>query len=424
VSRPKLTVRMRLTLLYTCVFAAGGAILTAITYALVAALPITGNATTIQFPGGRDTSEVMVPDRQSFEPICQQALAAATVDERLREKCVIAYQIWSARSQRDAMLAHLLHYSLATLAIVVALAALGGWLLAGRTLRPVHRITAAARAASQRNLSARVALAGPRDEMRELADTFDAMLARLQTAFDSQERFIANASHELRTPLTVMRASVDVALAKPAATPDELRRMARDVRAAVDDAEELIEALLTLARNERGLAVREEVDLATAAEDALDTVDTRDRRVHTALEPALATGDPVLLERLVVNLVENAVRYNEPAGQVWVSTSTVEGRATVTVANTGPAVAPGAVADLFKPFHRLQDRTTADGFGLGLAIVASIAAMHDAGLAARPRPEGGLEVRLTMPATDPAHAPVPGPAHGPARPAAASPATA
>jgi signal transduction histidine kinase len=397
VRRPKLTIRVRLTLLYTGLFAAGGGILVAITYALVAALPVSGDTATVDMPDGKNTVAYMVPDRHTFEPICRRALATADPDPNLQYKCVTAYRVWGARSQRDAMLSHLLQYSLITLAVVLALAVLAGWLVAGRMLRPVHRITAAARAASRDNLGARIALTGPRDEMRELADTFDEMLARLQTTFDSQERFIANASHELRTPLTVMRASVDVVLAKPAPTNAELRGMAQDVRVAVDDAEKLIEALLTLARNERGLTVHEEVDLATVVEDALDAVDAKDRHAHTSLQPAVTTGDPVLLERLVANLVENAVRYNVPGGQLWVKTSTVDGRPTALVTNTGPVIAPTAVDNLFKPFHRLHDRTTADGFGLGLAIVASIAAMHHGSVSAHPRPEGGLRVTLTMP---------------------------
>jgi signal transduction histidine kinase len=395
VTRPKLTIRVRLTLLYTTLFAAGGAILVAITYALVAALPTVDSV--VRMPDGVDRYSFQIPDRQSFEPICRQALATKDADPNLRSKCVTAYQIWGAQSQRDETLSHLLRYSLITLAVVVALAAVAGWIVAGRALRPVHRITAAARAAAEHNLSARVGLAGPHDEMRELADTFDHMLGRLQTTFDSQERFIANASHEMRTPLSVMRATVDVVLAKPAPTGAELRGMAQDVRDAVDHAEGLVEALLTLARNERGLTVHEDVDLATVTEDVLDSVAPHDRRLHVSLRPAVTSGDPVLLERLVANLVENALRYNVPGGCVWVTASTVDGRPTVAVANTGPVVAPGAVGELFKPFHRLHDRTTRDGFGLGLAIVASIAAMHHGTVTAHPRPEGGLQVVLTLP---------------------------
>jgi signal transduction histidine kinase len=398
VTTPKPTVRVRLTLLYTGLFAAGGAILVVITYALVAALPTAANSSSIRLPGGPvATSSFRVPDRQSFEPICIQALSAKDADPNLRDKCVTAYQVWGAQSQRDATLSHLVQYSLTTLAVVVALAAVAGWIVAGRVLRPVHKIAAAARAASEHDLSARVALTGPRDELRELADTFDEMLGRLQTTFDSQERFIANASHELRTPLMVMRATVDVVLAKPVPTHTELRGMAQDIRVAVDHAEGLVEALLTLARNGRGLTVREDVDLATIAEDVLDAVEPRDRRAHASLEPAVTSGDPVLLERLIANLVDNAVRYNIPGGDVWVTTSTVGGRPSVVVANTGPIVPPEAIGGLFEPFHRLNDRTTGDGFGLGLAIVASIAAMHHGTVTAHPRSEGGLQVVFTMP---------------------------
>jgi signal transduction histidine kinase len=397
VTGPRLTIRTRLTLLYSGLFAAGGAVLVVITYLLVAALPLSA-APTVTLPGGEvDVSTVRVADRASFEPVCRRALADKTADPQFRDKCVTAYRVWGAADQRTAMLDHLLRYSLATLAVVVLLAALAGWLVAGRALRPVHRITAAARAAAERDLSARVALTGPRDEMRELADTFDTMLGRLQTAFDSQERFIANASHELRTPLTVMRAAVDVVLAKPAPTTAELRGMARDVRVAVTDAERLVEALLTLARSDRALTVHEEIDLATVAEDVLDSAALGDRRSHAALAPAVGHGDPVLLERLVTNLVDNAVRHNVPGGELWVTTSTVDGRPTVTVANTGPPVPADEITRLFRPFHRRPDRTTGDGFGLGLAIVSAIAIAHRGTVTAEPRPGGGLLVTVAMP---------------------------
>ena len=403
-TRLKFTIRVRLTLLYTGLFAAGGAVLVVVTYALVAALSRV-DTTSIELPGGQvATSSIRVPDWREFEPQCREALAAKGADLNLRDKCVVAYQIWGAQRQRDATLAHLVGYSLTTLAVVVLLAALAGWLVAGRVLRPVHQITVAARAAAERNLAARVALTGPRDEMRELADTFDDMLGRLQATFESQERFIANASHELRTPLSVMRASVDVVLAKPAPTQAELRAMAQDIREDVDRAEGLVEALLTLARNQRGLTLHEDVDLATIAEDVLDGLDPGDRRAHASLQAAVTSGDPVLLERLIANLVDNAVRYNRPRGDVWVATSTVDGRPTVVVANTGPSIPPEAVGGLFEPFHRLHDRTAGDGFGLGLAIVSSIAAMHHGTVAAHPRPEGGLRVVLTMPpSTTPAN---------------------
>jgi signal transduction histidine kinase len=180
--------------------------------------------------------------------------------------------------------------------------------------------------------------------------------------------------------------------------------MAADIRAAVDHAEHLIGALLILARNERGLTVHDEVDLATVAEDILDTVGLGDRRVHATLEPAVISGDPVLVERLVANLVDNAVRYNGAAGDIWISTRTVAGRGHLTVANTGPLISPLDADRIFQPFQRLNDRASHEGFGLGLTIVASIAAVHGGIATARPRDDGGLSITVTIPSADsPAH---------------------
>ena len=173
--------------------------------------------------------------------------------------------------------------------------------------------------------------------------------------------------------------------------------MAADVRAAVDHAEHLIGALLILARNERGLNVHEQVDLATAAEDVLDTAALGGRQVHATLEPAVISGDPVLAERLIANLVDNAVRYNHAAGDIWISTRTMAGSSQLTVANTGPVISPADADRIFQPFQRLSDRTSRDGFGLGLAIVASIAAIHGGTVTARPRDAGGLSVTVIIP---------------------------
>jgi signal transduction histidine kinase len=380
--RPRLTIRARLTLLYTGLFAACGAIVVAVSYVLVARLEPQGQ--------GR-------PAPAGFLARCRSEQLSNHPDDRLLAKCKAYFQLQGAQHQRDATLSHLLQYSLITLAVVLALAAILGWIVAGRVLRPVHRITAAARAASERNLSARVALRGPRDELQELAETFDEMLDRLQAAFEGQKRFIANASHELRTPLAVMRATVDVALDNPDGTPEELRGMAADIRAAVDRAEHLIASLLILARNERGLAVHYEVDLAAVAEDALDTPGLRDRRVHVTLEPAVVSGDPVLVERLVANLVDNAVRYNTAAGDVWVSTCAIAGSSQLTVANTGPVVSRADAERIFQPFRRLNDRASHEGSGLGLTIVASIAEVHGGTAVASPRDGGGLSVTVSLP---------------------------
>ena len=227
-----------------------------------------------------------------------------------------------ASAQRSTTLTHLLAYSLLGLAGVTLLAAVAGWIVAGRILRPVHRLTAAARAASEQNLSQRIALQGPRDELRELADTFDTMLERLDRAFTSQRQFIANASHELRTPLTVMRTAMDVVLAKPEPTRDELVSMAADIRQAVDHAERLIEVLLVLARNDQARVLTDPLDLAAVAEDALEGRTANGVTTTTTLDEAPVTGDGVLLERLVANLLDNAERYNIADGTVAISTTT------------------------------------------------------------------------------------------------------
>lgn len=394
ITRPRLTIRVLLTLLYTGLFAVCGALVVAITYALVRASLPEVNGTTTPVPAEAPPE---------FMNQCLQALSNTDTERAERLKCQAAFGegvLAGAKAQREMTLAHLLQYSVITLVAVTLVAALTGWIIAGRVLRRVHWITAAARAASQHNLSARVALTGPRDELRELGDTFDDMLGRLETSFKSQRQFIANAGHELRTPLTVMRTAVDVVLAQREPTQAEFIGMGRAIHASVGQAEQILDALLTLARNEHGLTTREPVDLATIAEDALDCVARGDRYVQPSLRPAVVSGDPVLLERLVINLLDNALRYNNPGGQVWITTAIVAGKPTLTVANTGPPIPPDAVSQLFEPFRRLHDRTSRDGYGLGLTIVASIAAVHDATVTAHPRAEGGLTVTIRFPSPD------------------------
>jgi signal transduction histidine kinase len=400
--RPRLTVRVRLTLLYTGLFAACGMVLVAITYGLLA-----GNLPQPASPkAAAGVSDIKRVTPVELTEACAKATTDPAAEPRLQMKCKAAYQegiVDGAATQRQATLDQLLRYSLGTLAAVTLLAAVAGWIVAGRVLRPVHRITAAAREASEDHLAARVALTGPRDELRELADTFDEMLDRLQTAFEGQRRFIANAGHELRTPLTVMRTAVDVVLAKPEPTREELFGMGHDVRAAVSHAQALIDALLTLARTDRGQVGREPVDLATVTEDAIDAAAPAPgaARLHTSLAPAPTSGDPILLEHLAANLVDNAVRYNVPGGAVWISTGTVDSRVVLTVDNTGPVVAAEAVETLFEPFRRLRERTGDGGFGLGLAIVASIAGAHGGAAVAGARPGGGLSVTVSLPTRTP-----------------------
>jgi signal transduction histidine kinase len=286
---------------------------------------------------------------------------------------------------------------------VMALVSIGlGWLVAGRVLRPLAAITATARRLEGSTLHERLNFQGPQDELKELADTFDQMLGRLDAAFETQRRFVANASHELRTPLAIARTEVDVALADPDSGTDELRAMAGRVLEANQRSERLIEGLLTLARSERQLRAREPVDLAVAAADALAVaapeVERLGLRVSRMLGAAPVAGDRALLERLVANLVENAVRHNRPGGWVEVDTGRAGPLAVVRVANGGPPIPPDQVANLFEPFRRLEaDRTGSDrGAGLGLSIVRSVATAHGGRATASALEDGGLEVTVEL----------------------------
>jgi signal transduction histidine kinase len=386
--RRHLSARSRLTLLYTSLFTLGGAALVSITYLLVAHT-LHGTTTT------------GIP--QGLKQAAQRCGAAVGAGATTKQQCAALYSRGvqaGASAQRSTTLAHLLTYSLLSLAGAALLAAAVGWVAAGRILRPVHRLTAAARAATEQNLSQRVALRGPRDELRELADTFDTMLERLDRAFTSQRQFIANASHELRTPLTVMRTAMDVVLAKPEPTRDELVSMAADVRQAVDHCERLIEVLLVLARNDQARALTDPLDLAAVAEDALEGRTAGGVTTTATLGEAPVTGDAVLLERLIANLLDNAERYNIAGGTVSIETTTGNGASQVRVVNTGLVVPPDQVGRLFLPFTRLDDRTRHDGFGLGLALVSSITAVHNGTVQATAVSTGGLDITIRLPRRD------------------------
>jgi signal transduction histidine kinase len=391
-------VRLRLTLVYSGLFLAAGAVLLAVTYGLVAQ---SLSSTPLPADTGPQASQYLTQALQLCKERGLDPIALSKC-EQTAEGSLNGVSKASLEDQRSRTLAHLLDYSLAALAALVFASTWLGWIVAGRVLRPVHAITAAARRASEENLGERIALAGPDDELKELADTFDAMLARLDAAFASERRFVADASHELRTPLTVMRTAIDVTLAKPGRTPAQLEAMAVEVRHAADRAEALIEALLTLARSDRGTGPREPLDVAALAEDALDAAAPAIRAhpvtVQTALEPAPAVGDPVLVERLVTNLIDNAVRHNVPGGWVQVATGTRAGMAFIDVANGGPLIPPELVPSLFEPFRRLSDRAgSPDGMGLGLSIVRSVALAHRGHATARLRPAGGLEITVSLP---------------------------
>jgi signal transduction histidine kinase len=283
--------------------------------------------------------------------------------------------------------------------------------MSGRVLRPVRVITETARRASERHLGERLALSGATDELKELADTFDAMLERLDAAFATQRRFVANASHELRTPLTVMRTAVDVTLAKPSPTARQLTDMGVRVRRSIDRAETMVEALLTLAVSDQGKLSTEFTDLATWTEDAIDAaapeIERLDLHVVAALDPAETTGDPQLLERMIWNLVNNAVRHNEPGGWIRLRTGTKGAAAYLEIANSGSFVPDDAVPSLFEPFRRMEARTgVRDGVGLGLSIARSVGTAHRATITARSQPAGGLDISVVIPRDRAAESPL------------------
>ncbi|HEX2047134.1 MAG TPA: ATP-binding protein [Acidimicrobiales bacterium] len=396
--RFKPTIRLRLTLVYGGMFLAAGAILLAVNYALV------------QRGLNRQTGPVgVVIDPALGEPLpgsidfVRPAPAPGqivTADGQRLEQVLGAFE----ERLRDEALDQLVVQSSLALGLMAVVSLGLGWVLAGRVLRPIHDMTAAARRLSESNLSERLALEGPDDELKELADTFDDMLARLESAFESQRRFVANASHELRTPLAIQRTLVDVALADPNATPEELRATAASVRDAVDRSERLIDGLLVLARSQQGAGEVAPVDLAATSARAVDQVvgeaGARGIAVRRDLRPCMVRGNQVLLEHLAANLVRNAVVHNVDGGWMEVVTSPEGGRARLTVRNSGPRIPTEQVPQLFEPFRRLSpDRVDGGrGHGLGLSIVEAVATAHHGSVRAEPVEGGGLSVVVSLPA--------------------------
>ena len=378
-------VRVRLTLLYAALFLVSGSALLGLTYGLV---------------------EANLPDKPSaatrFSPQQLAKLGAACKlphpDPGTVAACKDAFTA-GGESVRQRALTSLLTFSLVGLGVMTAASGGLGWFVSGRVLRPVRAITETARRASDQHLGERLALTGARDELKELADTFDDMLERLDLAFAAQRRFVANASHELRTPLTVMRTAIDVALAKPNRTTRQLEDMAARVRRSIDRAEQMIEALLVLAISDQGVTSSELLDLSAVAEDALELAAPGITRlgltVQADLAPAEATGDQQLIEHMVWNLVDNAVRHNEPGGWIRITTGRCPGGAVLSIANSGAMVPPGAVPTLAEPFRRI-DKQPDGGAGLGLSIAQSVSIAHGAQLDIHGQPEGGLEIRLVL----------------------------
>jgi signal transduction histidine kinase len=390
---PGRTVRMRLTLLYGALFLVLGAALLTITYVLVARQYI-GNDSIFGIG-------VTAPVDESGASIPLQPGTIAPVPP-----VSPGVQALIVERSSEAALRELALQSGIALAIMAILSIWLGWLVAGRVLRPLRTITNTARDISASNLHKRLALEGPDDELTRLANTIDGLLGRLEDSFDAQRQFVANASHELRTPLTYERALLEVALADPNATAETFRETCERVLAAGEQQERLIEALLTLSRSQRGLDQHEPFDLAAVAADVLATrrpeAERRRLRLDTALEEASIVGDRRLGERLVANLVDNAIRHNVPAGRIEVATGTTNGHAVLSIANSGPVVPAGELDRLFQPFQRLADDGDDgqdEGVGLGLSIVQAIATAHEATLTPRARPEGGLAIEVRFPST-------------------------
>ncbi len=382
---PPRTARLRLTLMYSSLFLLLGTALLAATYLLTT---------------GSTSISVAHAVRQSFATPASGAVAVVPVPANGSVPPALAQGLVA---QHNADLGRLLGVSWVVLLVTTFGSAILGWFVAGRVLRPLREITDTARTISAGNLHERLALAGPNDEFKRLGDTLDDLLARLEASFEAQRRFVANASHELRTPLTVERTLLQVALANPNATEETLRSTCEELLASQSEHERLLDALLTLASSERGLERREPVDLAAVTERVLrgprPGVERLSLRIDATLAPAPAVGDPALLERLVANLIDNAVDHNVPGGRVAIHTDSEPNGASLTVSNTGARIAPDEIDGLFEPFRRLDaDRTGGGGHaGLGLSIVRAIATAHHASLVARSQPEGGLTVTVRFP---------------------------
>jgi signal transduction histidine kinase len=377
-------VRMRLTLLYGSLFVFSGAVLLTITYLLVASSTGTPVLVTGYTESESGRPPGLISDGQPTVPYLQ--------DRRLREV--------ASRTHQE-MMDQLLLESLIALAITAVIAIWLGWVVAGRVLRPLRSMTTAIQQITARNVHERLAVAGPRDELKDLADTVDGLLGRLETALDSHKRFVANAAHELRTPLTLEHALLEESLIDGEPTVESFRSNFEQLLAISKNQGRLLESLLLLSTSERGLAHSELVDLAQLAQQVVSTFRPAAGRVEllldAAIEPAFLRGDPVLVERLVANLLDNATYYNVPGGRVEIRAGTRERRAFISIANTGPQIPTAQVDSLFNPFQRL-DRGADDGHhGLGLSIVRSIVAAHSAELTAHAAPEGGLVVKVVFP---------------------------
>ncbi len=398
---PRRTIRLRLALLYGGLFFLSGAALLGITYTAVSrthgaysqsvATPFEMSQSRAA-PSGTTARGLAAPPQQGAE---RAPLNGPTVRK-------------FNPGQHGADLHVLAVVSVIALAVMAGVSMGLGWLVAGRVLRPLSTITSAAREISATDLHRRLALTGPDDEFKELGDTFDGLLGRLEASFQSQRQFVANASHELRTPLARLKTLAQLALADPNASVDSLRTAHERVLASEQQLEDMIEALLNLASGERGLDHREPVELAALTGDALAPrraeIERRGLKLRAKLEHAPTVGSPPLLERLAANLLDNAIRHNNAGGRIDVSTATTSGAAVLSVTNDGPVIPEQELERLCAPFQRLGAARIGhrDGHGLGLSIVHAIATAHAATVTLRAQPNGGLEVEARFPISSPA----------------------
>jgi signal transduction histidine kinase len=388
-------VRLRLTLLYGVLFLLSGAVLLSITYLLVAhGGPNVAMSTRSTSPAGEQSVSVFLGKTLPTNvrlPEAERRITEAIQEQTVRQQAEIMHQ--------------LLVQSCVALAIMSVIATALGWLVAGRVLRPLQTMTNSIQHISARNVHERLAVTGPRDELKNLADTIDGLLGRLDAALDSHKRFVANAAHELRTPLTLEHALLEEAVIDPHATADSFRAQFEQLMVVSEQQARLLESLLVLATSERGLDGLESVDLSGLTGDVLRAAEPEARRqdlaVTAEVRPARVTGAPALVECLVANLVDNAMSYNVPDGRVEVTTGMEGARSFLSVSNTGPLVPPEMVDQLLSPFQRLDRTADEDGHhGLGLSIVQSIAAAHSADLTVRAQPGGGLAIRVLFPAEE------------------------
>jgi signal transduction histidine kinase len=389
-----MTIRLRLTLVYGGLFLCSAAALLTITYVLVhheytgGFFIRSGHQAVVQFQSS-GASIAKAQGNLFPVPVGPKALAP-------NAKIAVA----AAQGQSDAALHQLFVDSAIALAVMAALSVWLGWVIAGRALRPLRTITDTARDISVSSLHRRLDLEGPDDELKQLGNTVDGLLGRLETSFEAQRQFVANASHELRTPLTLERTLLELALGDPNASIDSYRHTCEQLLAVGDQQERLIEALLTLSRSQRGLDSQQPVDLAGISATAAAAADHDGLTLDTTVQPAQTTGNPRLVERLVANLLSNAIHHNVDGGTISLVTDTRDGRALLTVTNTGPTIPASELERIFQPFQRLDPARTTNGYGLGLglSIVQAIADAHEATITTRAPAEGGLDIQVSFPA--------------------------